>query len=178
MNARTQLAELSGDGQLMPISRLFFFSWSSHLIPESVRPSFNTPTQAPSLPMLPHDVSVHISVSLSLPFFFFFFLLSPGPKNAPGFSRGNLSERYVAPWAGSESGIPFFRVLVSLPVPRSHPGAWCHDRIRVRAWSGIRKVSPFLAQPDPGVLVVHSTCALFHAGSCFFFSFLASLCDF
>lgn len=48
----------------------FFSSWSSHLIPESIRPSFNTPKRAPSLPMLPHNVSVYIS--LSRPFFFFF----------------------------------------------------------------------------------------------------------
>lgn len=63
--------------------------------------------------------SIYLYIYLLVsPAFADFILLLPGPRNAGGFSRGKLLERYVAPRGRN----PVFLGLVSLPVLRSHPG--------------------------------------------------------
>lgn len=52
--------------------------------------------------------------------------------------------------------------------------ARCHDRRRVRTRSRVRKLSPVLAEPDPGVLVQH----LCSTSACLFFFFFFFACSF
>lgn len=99
--------------QLMPIYQ--FFSWGSHFNPSehlsAVRPSPHSSIIRRNMtPVYPcHSILVSLPISFLSPQSLRVFFLS-GPKNATGFSRGKLLERYVALWAGSVSGIPFFRV--------------------------------------------------------------------
>lgn len=115
-------------------------------------PTCNTPKHAPSFPMLLHIIIKLSPRLLSLQVFFFFgFYLDR--KTPEVFLVGNS-------WRGMllrEQGVRVesrFSGSSLTPCSAIPSRARCHDPLRVRTRRGVRKLSPVLAQPDPGVLVV------------------------
>ncbi len=134
-----------------------------HLIPVCCQ-TLTPPTEA--YPQFSHGAPcIYMSISpslLSLLTFFFFVCFYLDRKTPEVFLVGNS-------WRGMllrDQGVRVesrFSGSSLTPCSAIPSRALCHDRHRVRTRSGVRKLSPVLAQPDPGVLVARGTYALFHS---------------
>lgn len=137
------------------------------LMNPSVRLLFTSPTTHRL--MFSHDALHCIFLDIFPPVSDVFFPAATWTEKTPGvFLVGNS-------WRGMllcEQGVRVesrFSGSSLTPCSTIPSQAWCHDRRRVRTRSRVRKLSPVLAEPDPGVLVVYNTCALFQPASVFFF---------
>lgn len=164
------------------LSSCFFFlmkltlNLSERLSP--VRPSLHPPVIDRNMPPVSHAAPyniclyIYLSISVSSVFFLLFFCFYLDRKTPEVFLVGNS-------WRGMllrEQGVRVesrFSGSSLTPCSAIPSRARCHDRHRVRTRSGVRKLSPVLAQPDHGVLVAHSTCALLHSDSFFPFCSLS-----